>query len=130
MAGGTDAAVLPVAVAALGNMGALSKRNHDAAGASRPFDLKRDGFLVGEGGAVTVVESAQHALDRGAPILCEVLGAALTADAFHISAPEPTGRGAAEAMRRALASCGLSPSDIDVIVAHGTSTPLNDVTET
>jgi 3-oxoacyl-[acyl-carrier-protein] synthase II len=92
--------------------------------------MKRDGFLLGEGGAVTVVESAQHALDRGAPILCEIVGAALTADAFHISAPEPTGRGASEAMRRALVAAGLSPGDIDLIVAHGTSTPLNDVTET
>jgi 3-oxoacyl-[acyl-carrier-protein] synthase II len=130
IAGGTEAPILPVAVAALGNMGALSKRNDDPPGASRPFDLKRDGFLLGEGGAVTTVESARHALDRGATILCEIVGAALTADAFHISAPEPTGRGASEAMRRALLAAGLSPSDIDLIVAHGTSTPLNDVTET
>jgi 3-oxoacyl-[acyl-carrier-protein] synthase II len=130
IAGGTEAPILPVAVAALGNMGALSKRNEDPARASRPFDLNRDGFLLGEGGAVTVMESAQHAMDRGARILCEVVGGAMTADAFHISAPEPTGRGASEAMRRALASAGLAPSDIDLIVAHGTSTPLNDVTET
>jgi 3-oxoacyl-[acyl-carrier-protein] synthase II len=130
IAGGTEAPILPVAVAALANMGALSKRNHEPSKASRPFDLRRDGFLLGEGGAVTVVESAQHALDRGARILCEVVGAALTADAFHISAPEPTGRGASEAMRRALAAANLAPSDIDLIVAHGTSTPLNDVTET
>jgi len=130
IAGGTEAPILPVAVAALGNMGALSKRNDDPTRASRPFDLRRDGFVLGEGGAVSVVESAQHAMDRGAPILCEIVGAALTADAFHISAPEPTGRGASEAMRRALLSAGLSPSDIDLIVAHGTSTPLNDVTET
>jgi 3-oxoacyl-[acyl-carrier-protein] synthase II len=130
IAGGTEAPILPVAVAALGNMGALSKRNDDAARASRPFDRNRDGFLLGEGGAVMVVESAQHALDRGARILCEVVGAALTADAFHISAPEPTGRGASEAMRRALAAASLAPSDIDLVVAHGTSTPLNDVTET
>ena len=130
IAGGTEAPILPVAVAALGNMGALSKRNGDPTHASRPFDLHRDGFLLGEGGAVTIVESAQHALDRGAPILCEIMGAALTADAFHISAPEPTGRGASEAMRKALVAAGLAPSDIDLIVAHGTSTPLNDVTET
>ena len=130
IAGGTEAPILPVAVAALGNMGALSKRNSDPKAASRPFDLDRDGFLLGEGGAVTVVESAQHALDRGAPILCEIVGAALTADAFHISAPEPTGRGAAMAMKRALAAAGLSPGEIDLVVAHGTATPLNDVTET
>jgi 3-oxoacyl-[acyl-carrier-protein] synthase II len=130
VAGGTEAPILPVAVAALGNMGALSKRNAEPAKASRPFDLNRDGFLLGEGAAVMIVESAKHALDRGAPILCEVVGAALTADAFHISAPEPTGRGASEAMRRALAAASLGPSDIDLVVAHGTSTPLNDVTET
>jgi 3-oxoacyl-[acyl-carrier-protein] synthase II len=130
IAGGTEAPILPVAVAALANMGALSKRNDAPTKASRPFDRNRDGFLLGEGGAVTVVESAKHALDRGAPILCEVVGGALTADAFHISAPEPTGRGASEAMRRALVSAGIGPSDVDLIVAHGTSTPLNDVTET
>jgi 3-oxoacyl-[acyl-carrier-protein] synthase II len=130
IAGGTEAPILPVAVAALANMGALSKRNDDPARASRPFDLNRDGFLLGEGGGVTVVESAQHALDRGARILCEIVGGAITADAFHISAPEPTGRGASEAMRKALVSAALAPADIDLIVAHGTSTPLNDVTET
>jgi 3-oxoacyl-[acyl-carrier-protein] synthase II len=128
--GGTEAPILPVAIAALANMGALSKRIAEPARASRPFDLNRDGFLLGEGAAVFVVESAQHAMDRGATILCEIVGAALTADAFHISAPEPTGRGATHAMKRALTSAGLAPSDIDLIVAHGTSTPLNDVTET
>jgi 3-oxoacyl-[acyl-carrier-protein] synthase II len=130
IAGGTEAPILSVAVAALGNMGALSKRNDDPGRASRPFDLHRDGFVVGEGGAVTIVESAKHALERGAPILCEIVGAALTADAYHISAPEPTGRGAAEAMRRALAAAGVRPGEIDLIVAHGTSTQLNDATET
>jgi 3-oxoacyl-[acyl-carrier-protein] synthase II len=130
IAGGTEAPILPIAVAALGNMGALSRRNDDATGASRPFDLNRDGFLLGEGGAITIIESARHALDRGATILCEVVGGAITADAFHISAPEPTGRGASEAMRRALAAARLAPDEIDLIVAHGTSTPLNDVTET
>jgi 3-oxoacyl-[acyl-carrier-protein] synthase II len=130
IAGGSEAPILPVAVAALSNMGALSKRNDEPTKASRPFDLDRDGFVLGEGGAVAVVESLAHALDRGAPILCELVGAALTADAFHISAPEPSGRGASEAMRRALVAAGLAPGDIDLIVAHGTSTPLNDVTET
>jgi 3-oxoacyl-[acyl-carrier-protein] synthase II len=87
IAGGSEAAILPVAVAALGNMGALSKRNHEPTLASRPFDRLRDGFVLGEGGAVAVIESAKHAMDRGAPILAEIVGAALTADAFHISAP-------------------------------------------
>jgi 3-oxoacyl-[acyl-carrier-protein] synthase II len=130
IAGGSEAAILPVAVAALGNMGALSKRNHEPTLASRPFDRLRDGFVLGEGGAVAVIESAKHAMDRGAPVLAEIVGAALTADAFHISAPEPTGRGAARAMARAMSSAGVTPGEIDLIVAHGTSTPLNDVTET
>ena len=130
IAGGAEAAILPVAVAALGNMGALSKRNDEPTKASRPFDRLRDGFVLGEGGGVAVVESARHALDRGAPILCEIAGAALTADAFHISAPEPTGRGASMAMRRAMVAAGVTPGEVDMIVAHGTSTPLNDVTET
>ena len=130
LAGGSEAPLLPIAFAALGNMGALSKRNDDPQHASRPFDRDRDGFLFGEGAAVCVVESAAHALARGATIHGEVLGAALTADAFHISAPEPTGRGAAMAMTRALRDAGVAPDEIDYIVAHGTSTPLNDVTET
>ena len=98
LAGGTEAPLLPMAFAALGNMGALSKRNDEPEGASRPFDRTRDGFVFGEGAGVVVVESAEHALERGATIQAEVVGAALTADAFHISAPEPTGRGAAMAM--------------------------------
>jgi 3-oxoacyl-[acyl-carrier-protein] synthase II len=131
IAGGSEAALLPIAFAALGNMGALSKRNDDPTHASRPFDRDRDGFLFGEGAAVVVLESAAHALERGAGhlIQAEVIGASLTADAFHISAPEPTGRGASMAMSRALRDAGIGPTDIDYIVAHGTSTPLNDVTE-
>jgi len=130
VAGGSEAPLLPVAFAALGNMGALSKRNDDPEHASRPFDRERDGFLFGEGAAILIVESAEHALERGATILAEVTGAALTADAFHISAPEPTGRGAARAMTRAMQDAGITPEQVDYIVAHGTSTPLNDVTET
>ncbi len=130
LAGGSEAPLLPIAFAALGNMGALSKRNDSPQTASRPFDATRDGFLFGEGAAVCVVESAAHAIERGATILAEVSGAALTADAYHISAPEPTGRGAAMAMTRAMADAGVRPEDVDYIVAHGTSTPLNDVTET
>ncbi|MHB8458638.1 MAG: beta-ketoacyl-ACP synthase II [Candidatus Limnocylindrales bacterium] len=132
IAGGSEAALLPIAFAALGNMGALSKRNDDPTHASRPFDRDRDGFLFGEGAACVVIESVAHALARGAGgrIQAEVIGASLTADAYHISAPEPTGRGATRAMTRALADAGIGPTDIDYIVAHGTSTPLNDVTET
>jgi 3-oxoacyl-[acyl-carrier-protein] synthase II len=130
LAGGSEAPLLPIAFAALGNMGALSKRNDDPQHASRPFDRDRDGFLFGEGAGVCVVESAEHALARGATIQAEILGAALTSDAFHISAPEPTGRGAAMAMTRAMRDAEVAPNEIDYIVAHGTSTPLNDVTET
>ena len=130
LAGGSEAPLLPIAFAALSNMGALSKRNDDPEHASRPFDRDRDGFLFGEGAGVVVLESAEHALARGATIHVEVLGAALTADAFHISAPEPTGRGATRAMTMALRDAGVAPDEVDYIVAHGTSTPLNDVTET
>ncbi len=130
LAGGSEAPVLPMAIAALGNMGALSRRNDDPATASRPFDRTRDGYVLGEGGGVVVVESVTHALERGATPIAEVIGGGLTADAFHISAPEPTGRGAARAMTLAMRNAGVAPDEIDWIVAHGTSTPLNDVTET
>ena len=130
VAGGSEAPLLPMAFAALGNMGALSKRNDDPEGASRPFDRTRDGFVFGEGAGVLIVESAQSALERGAPILAELIGAALTADAYHISAPEPSGRGASMAMTKAMRHAGIAPDEVDHIVAHGTSTPLNDVTET
>jgi 3-oxoacyl-[acyl-carrier-protein] synthase II len=130
LAGGSEAPLVAVAFAALANMTALSKRNDDPEGASRPFDRTRDGFVFAEGAAVMVVESAEHAMARGAPILAEIVGASLTADAFHISAPEPTGRGAAMAMTNAMRNAGIAPDEIDHIVAHGTSTPLNDVTET
>jgi 3-oxoacyl-[acyl-carrier-protein] synthase II len=130
IAGGSEAPLLPMAFAALANMGALSKRNDDPEHASRPFDRTRDGFVFAEGAGVLVIESAAHAQARNATILAEVIGAALTADAFHISAPEPTGRGAAMAMSNAMRHAGIGPSDVDHIVAHGTSTPLNDVTET
>jgi 3-oxoacyl-[acyl-carrier-protein] synthase II len=130
LTGGSEAPILEVGVAALGNMGALSKRNDEPTRASRPFDRDRDGFVLGEGAGVVVVESLAHALARGAKPLAEVLGGALTSDAFHISAPEPTGRGAARAMSMARERAGVTADEIDWIVAHGTSTPLNDVTET
>jgi len=130
VAGGSEAPLLAMAFAALSNMTALSKRNDDPEGASRPFDRTRDGFVFGEGAGILIVESAEHAQRRGATILAEIAGAALTADAYHISAPEPTGRGATMAMTKAMRQAGLAPDEIDHIVAHGTSTPLNDVTET
>jgi len=130
LAGGSEAPIWPMGVAALGNMGALSKRNDSPETASRPFDATRDGFVLGEGGGVVVVESLAHALGRGATPIAEVIGGALTSDAFHISAPEPTGRGQARAMELALRNADVAPDEIDWIVAHGTSTPLNDVTET
>ena len=130
LVGGSEGSLLPIAFAALGNMGALSRRNDDPTHASRPFDRDRDGFVFGEGAGIVVLESMEHALARGANILCEVIGGGMTADAFHISAPEPTGRGASAAMTKALRNAEVAPDEIDYIVAHGTSTPLNDVTET
>ena len=130
LAGGAEAPVWPMGVAALANMGALSRRNDSPETASRPFDRTRDGFVLGEGGGVVVVESLAHAQARGATPIAEVIGGALTADAFHISAPEPSGRGQARAMELAMRNAGVAPDEIDWIVAHGTATPLNDVTET
>jgi 3-oxoacyl-[acyl-carrier-protein] synthase II len=130
LTGGSEAPIVPMGVAALSNMTALSKRNDSPETASRPFDASRDGFVLGEGAGVMIVESAEHALARGATILAEVIGSALTADAFHISAPDPTGRGQARAMTKALRSADVAPDEIDWIVAHGTATSLNDSTET
>ena len=127
--GGTESAILPVAFAALANMGALSKRNDEPEKASRPFDAHRDGFVFGEAAGVAVIESAEHAAARDATVLAEVAGGALTGDAFHISAPDPSGYGAAKAMERALRDAGVEREQVDYIVAHGTSTPLNDATE-
>jgi len=130
LTGGSEAPIVPMGVAALSNMTALSKRNDSPETASRPFDLTRDGFVLGEGAGVMVVESAAHALERGATPIAEILGGALTADAFHISAPDPSGRGQARAMTSALRNSGVAPDEVDWIVAHGTSTSLNDSTET
>ena len=130
IAGGTESAILPVAFAALGNMGALSKRNEEPARASRPFEANRDGFVFGEAAVVLVIEAAEHAEARGAAIVAEVAGGALTGDAFHISAPDPSGYGATLAMQRALRDAHLEMESVDYVVAHGTSTPLNDATET
>ena len=128
--GVTESAVLPVAFAALNNMGALSRRNDDPQGASRPFDAARDGFVFGEAAGIAVVESAAHAEARGATPIVQLSGGALTGDAFHISAPDPSGEGATRAMLRALRDAQVEPDEVDLVVAHGTSTPLNDATET
>ena len=130
IAGGTESAIQPVSFAALANMGALSKRNDDPTAASRPFDGARDGFVFAEAAGVLVIESAEHAEARGATILAEIAGGALTGDAFHISAPDPSGYGATLAMQRAVRDAHLEPEQVEVVVAHGTSTPLNDATET
>ncbi len=130
IAGGAEAALIPVALAGFNNMGALSTRNEDPQGASRPFDSDRDGFVMGEGAASLVLERYEHAVARGVPILAEVLGYSATNDAYHISAPAEGGAGAALCMRNALADADLEPAAIDYINAHGTSTPLNDASET
>lgn len=130
IAGGTDAGISPVMFAGLTNMGALSRRNDEPERASRPFDADRDGFVFGEGAALLVLESAEHAHARGAAPYAELAGGALTSDAFHVSAPEPSGEYAAAAIRHALDRTGTTPADIDYVCAHGTSTKINDVTET
>jgi 3-oxoacyl-[acyl-carrier-protein] synthase II len=129
-AGGSEAGIIPLAMAGLNSMTALSTRNEDPQGASRPFDLNRDGFVMGEGAGVLVLESLEHAQGRGARILAEVLGYGSTNDAYHVSAPAENGAGAARCMQMALESAGLTIADIDYINAHGTSTPLNDKSET
>ncbi|HUG94604.1 MAG TPA: beta-ketoacyl-ACP synthase II [Pleomorphomonadaceae bacterium] len=128
--GGTEAPVTPLALAAFHRTGSLSTRNDDPTHASRPFDRDRDGFVVGEGAGGLVLERLDFALERGAIPLAEVVGYGNAADAFHVSAPEPEGRGAARSMSRAMAKAGLAPEDIDYINAHGTGTPLNDRSET
>jgi 3-oxoacyl-[acyl-carrier-protein] synthase II len=128
--GGAESGITPVAVAGLANMQALSKRNNDPAGASRPFDANRDGFVFSEGAAVFVLETEEHALRRGVEIIAEVHGGAYTSDAYHITAPHPEGKGAATAMSRAIARAGFQPSDVDYVAAHATATILGDVAET
>lgn len=130
MTGGSEAALTPLGIAAFAAMKAISTRNDDPAGASRPFDKDRDGFVLSEGAGVLVFEEYEHARRRGAPILAEVVGFGATTDASDIVQPEPEGRGAGRAMALALASAGLNPQDVDYINAHGTSTPLGDIAET
>ncbi len=130
MTGGSEAALTPLGIAAFAAMKAISTRNDDPAGASRPFDKDRDGFVLSEGAGVLVFEEYEHARRRGASILAEVVGFGATTDASDIVQPEPEGRGAGRAMALALASAGLNPQDVDYINAHGTSTPLGDIAET
>ena len=128
--GGTEAGITPVALSGLANMHALSRRNDDPEGASRPFDRDRDGFVFGEGAGVLILETEEHAVRRGASVYAEALGGALTSDAFHLTAPEPSGRGARAAMTNALRRAELEPRNIDYIAAHATSTPIGDTAET
>jgi 3-oxoacyl-[acyl-carrier-protein] synthase II len=129
MAGGTEAVVTPIAIAAFARMGALSGRHGDPASASRPFDVDRDGFVIGEGACFLVLERWDRAEARGAHIYGEVLGYGRNADAYHVTAPSPGGAGASACMQLALDDAGLLPTDIAHINAHGTSTPLNDASE-
>jgi 3-oxoacyl-[acyl-carrier-protein] synthase II len=128
--GGTDAAITPVIFAGLARMGALSRRNDDPAGASRPFDADRDGFVFGEGAVVAVAESAEHAARRGATPYAVLAGGALTSDAFHVSAPRPDGGDAARAISQALQRAGTGPGQLSCICAHATATPAGDRAET
>ena len=130
LAGGAEKAVTPLAMAAFANMHALSRRNEDPQGASRPFDAERDGFVMGEGAGMLVLEDLDFALERGAPILAELVGYGSTADGYHMTEPAPGGEGLVRAMERALWSAGLGPEQVNYINAHGTSTRLNDATET
>jgi 3-oxoacyl-[acyl-carrier-protein] synthase II len=130
IAGGTEAVVSPLAVGGFSAMRALSTRNDDPQGASRPWDKERDGFVMGEGAGIVILEEREHALARGAKIYCEITGYGMTSDAYHITSPAEDGDGMARVMGRALKSAGLQPSDIDYINAHGTSTPVGDKTET
>lgn len=130
VAGGAEAAITPFAYASFCSMKAMSSRNSDPTTASRPFSIGRDGFVMGEGSGVLVIESLAHAQARGARIYCELRGYAATADAHHITQPDPEGKGLSKAMRRALDASGLRPDEIDYINAHGTSTPYNDKFET
>jgi 3-oxoacyl-[acyl-carrier-protein] synthase II len=128
--GGAEATVTPMAIGGFANMKALSERNDSPATASRPFDLNRDGFVMGEGAGIVVLEELEHARRRGARIHAEVVGYGATGDAHHLTAPAPDGEGAQRAMRRAMKDAGLAPGDVQYINAHGTSTPANDFNET
>jgi len=129
LAGGSEAVVCPMGIGGFNAMKALSTRNDDPSTASRPFDLHRDGFVMGEGGGILVLETLEHAMNRGARIYAEFAGIGLTDDAFHITQPAPGGEGAVRSMRLAVEDAGLLPTDINYVNAHGTSTPFNDKSE-
>jgi 3-oxoacyl-[acyl-carrier-protein] synthase II len=130
VAGGSEAAITPFAYASFCSMKAMSTRNDEPQRASRPFDKNRDGFIMGEGAGILILESLEHAQARGARIYCELAGYAATCDAYHITQPDPDGKGLSMAMRRAMASAEAAPESVDYINAHGTSTPYNDKFET
>ncbi|MEU7042583.1 beta-ketoacyl-ACP synthase II [Streptomyces varsoviensis] len=129
VAGGTEAAIHPLPIAAFGNMMAMSKSNDDPQGASRPYDADRNGFVLGEGAGVVVLESAEHAARRGATVYCEAVGQGISADSHHITQPEPSGSGIAHALQNLMDSSDIKPAEIAHINAHATSTPLGDVAE-
>jgi 3-oxoacyl-[acyl-carrier-protein] synthase II len=129
VAGGAEAAIHPLPIAAFAAMQALSKRNSEPAKASRPYDVDRDGFVMGEGAGSLVLEEYEFAKARGAKIYCEIVGAAVTSDAYHITAPDPEGSGAARAVLGALEQAGAKPSDVEHVNAHATSTPVGDIAE-
>jgi 3-oxoacyl-[acyl-carrier-protein] synthase II len=130
LTGGSESVICPLAVGGFNSMKALSKNNDEPEKASRPFDQARDGFIIGEGGGILVLEELEHAKSRGAKIYAEMIGYGLSGDGYHMAAPPEDGEGAARCMQNALNDAGLKPEDIDYINAHGTSTPLNDVCET
>lgn len=130
LAGGSEAVICPMGVGGFNAMKAMSTRNDDPSTASRPFDKNRDGFVMGEGGGVLVLETLEHALARGAKIYAELAGFGMTDDAFHITAPSPNGEGAVSSMRLSMVDAQVTANDIDYINAHGTSTPYNDKSET
>jgi len=130
VAGGTEAPIMPIVIAAFSNIRALSAKNENPQEACRPFDAKRNGFVMAEGAGIVVLEEANHAIERGAPIIAELAGYGATSDAFHLIQPAPDGTSAATAVRLALKKSGISPDEIDYINAHGTATLLNDRTET
>ncbi|NVM57473.1 MAG: beta-ketoacyl-ACP synthase II [Desulfobacterales bacterium] len=130
ISGGVEALITPLGMAGFNAMRALSTRNHEPENASRPFDRDRDGFVMAEGCGMVVLESLEHALERGAKIYAEIIGYGMSSDAYHMAAPAPEGEGAVRCMRAALADAGIGPENVDYINAHGTSTELNDIFET
>ncbi len=127
--GGAEASILPIGIAGFANMKALSTRNDDPTTASRPYDVDRDGFVMGEGAGVVVLETLEHARERGARILAELVGYGLSADAYHLTSPMPDGEGAARCMKMALEHAGMNPEEVDYVNTHGTSTLLGDICE-